>query len=49
MPAVVPRFSETPGQVRSAGPALGEHTHEVLSGLGLSAADLERLAREGVI
>ncbi|MET9969209.1 CaiB/BaiF CoA-transferase family protein [Streptomyces sp. NPDC006356] len=49
MPAVVPRFSETPGQVRTAGPALGEHTPEVLSGLGLTAEDLERLSRAGVI
>lgn len=49
MPAVVPRFSNTPGRVRSAGPQLGEHTHEVLAGLGLTADDLEHLSAAGVI
>jgi formyl-CoA transferase len=49
MPAVVPRFSATPGEVRTAGPSLGEHTHEVLAGLGIDGAELERLAKAGVI
>ena len=30
-------------------PALGQHTHEILSRLGLSAEELDRLSREGVI
>lgn len=49
MPAVVPRFSETPGEVRAAGPSLGEHTSEVLGALGLTADDLARLKGNGVI
>ena len=37
MQNVAPRLSETPGAVRRAGPALGEHNEEVLGGLlGLS-------------
>lgn len=49
MPAVVPRFSQTPGQVRSPGPTLGEHTGQVLTELGLDSTDIDRLALEGVI
>ena len=30
MTGIVPRFSETPGEIRHAGPRLGEHTEEVL-------------------
>jgi formyl-CoA transferase len=36
MSGVVPRFSRTPGSVRTTGPALGEHTDEVLDGLGVA-------------
>jgi len=49
MQCVVPRFSETPGVVRCAGPALGEHNDEVYSALGLGANDIERLRAAGVI
>src|SRR4051812_13378352 len=35
MQAVVPRFSGTPGRVRHAGPAQGEHNDEVYAELGL--------------
>ncbi len=49
MQCVVPRFSETPGAVRSAGPALGEHNDEVYRALGLSSEELVRLRKTGVI
>jgi crotonobetainyl-CoA:carnitine CoA-transferase CaiB-like acyl-CoA transferase len=50
MPAVIPRFSRTPGSVRFVGPALGAHNKDVYCGLlGLSEADLADLAAEGVI
>jgi crotonobetainyl-CoA:carnitine CoA-transferase CaiB-like acyl-CoA transferase len=49
MQCVVPRFSETPGAVRQAGPALGEHNNEVYRALGLSADEIDRLRVAGVI
>jgi crotonobetainyl-CoA:carnitine CoA-transferase CaiB-like acyl-CoA transferase len=50
MPAVLPRFSRTPGQVRFVGPALGEHNAEVYGGLlGLSANEQTRLRQDGII
>lgn len=49
MQGVVPRFSETPGQVRHAGPAIGQHNDEVYGGLGLSAAEIAALKARKVI
>lgn len=44
------RLSDTPGAVRTPAPLLGEHTAEVLrERLGMSGADIEQLARDGVI
>ena len=50
-PGVVPVLSETPGGVRSAGPARpGQHNAEVYGELlGLSTDDLAALATEGVL
>ncbi len=41
-----PKFSDTPGAVRSLSPALGEHTDAVLGELGYSAGDIAAL-RDG--
>ena len=50
IPNLVPRLSDTPGEVRSLGPELGEHNDEIYRGLlGLEAAEIERLKAEGVI
>ncbi|TMF00151.1 MAG: CoA transferase [Chloroflexi bacterium] len=50
MPAVIPRFSRTPGRVRFVGPSLGEHNQQIYRGLlGLSDADLSELEADGVI
>jgi len=50
MQGVYPRLSRTPGSIRGGAPRLGAHNEEVFCGLlGLSAAELARLAREGVV
>jgi formyl-CoA transferase len=49
IPGVVPKLSETPGSLRWLGPELGQHTDEVLAGLGYSAADVAELRRRGVV
>jgi crotonobetainyl-CoA:carnitine CoA-transferase CaiB-like acyl-CoA transferase len=49
LPAVVPKLSNTPGQTNWVGPALGAHTREVLSGLGLEAEEIEQLRKDQVI
>jgi crotonobetainyl-CoA:carnitine CoA-transferase CaiB-like acyl-CoA transferase len=43
------RFSETPLEYRRAPPLLGEHTDEVLRGLGKSDAEIARLRSAGAI
>src|SRR5262249_27789332 len=50
-PGVVPVLSESPGGVRSAGPAHpGRHNDDVYCGLlGKTAAELEELRTEGVL
>jgi formyl-CoA transferase/succinyl-CoA--D-citramalate CoA-transferase len=50
MPGVVPKFSGTPGSVRTTGPALGQHTWPVLSDMiGLSPAEYAVLLNDGVV
>jgi crotonobetainyl-CoA:carnitine CoA-transferase CaiB-like acyl-CoA transferase len=49
MPGIVPKLSDTPGEVRWQGPALGEHTDSVLSSLGFADADVERLKSAGAV
>ena len=49
LPGIVPKLSATPGTTRWLGPALGAHTEEVLTGLGYTAGDIERLRAEGVV
>ncbi len=49
LPGIVPKFSATPGATRWIGPPLGAHTAEVLSALGYSVAEQERLKARGVI
>ena len=43
------RLSETPGRVRSTGPALGQHTAEVLAAYGVDAGRLAQLRKDGVV
>jgi formyl-CoA transferase len=43
VPGIVPKLSETPGAIRSPAPKLGEHTEEVLKGLGFSSREIDSL------
>jgi succinyl-CoA:(S)-malate CoA-transferase subunit B len=50
IPNLVPRLSDTPGQVNWLGPRLGEHNEEVFQGLlGMTGDEVRRLATQGVI
>jgi crotonobetainyl-CoA:carnitine CoA-transferase CaiB-like acyl-CoA transferase len=44
-----PKFSETPGAVRSPAPAPGAHTDEVLASLGYDAGRIRALRDRGVV
>jgi crotonobetainyl-CoA:carnitine CoA-transferase CaiB-like acyl-CoA transferase len=46
---VTPRLSGTPGSIRSPAPGIGEHTFDILSGLGIPDGELDRFAKEGII
>ncbi|HVS27693.1 MAG TPA: CaiB/BaiF CoA-transferase family protein [Burkholderiales bacterium] len=49
LPGIVPKLSETPGATAWLGPELGEHTAEVLTGLGIDAKQQRILKQQGVI
>ena len=47
---VVPKLSETPGEIKHLGADLGAHNREIyMDGLGLSEKELADLREEGVI
>lgn len=49
-PGIVPHHPESPGEIRWAGPTLGQHTDEVLRELlNLSVAEIGDLRRQGAI
>ena len=50
MPGVIPKMSETPGEVKWTGPALGAHNQEIYVGLlKKTNTELSKLKEEGVI
>ncbi len=49
IPAVIPKLTDSPGGTRWLGPTLGEHTNEILSGLGYSEEAQNALRAKGVI
>jgi crotonobetainyl-CoA:carnitine CoA-transferase CaiB-like acyl-CoA transferase len=46
---IAPKFSLTPGAIRSHAPELGEHTGDILETYGYSADDIERFKTGGVV
>jgi formyl-CoA transferase len=49
LPGVVPKLSATPGETKWIGPRLGEHTGEVLAGLGYTEGEIAEMKKRGVI
>ena len=49
MPGIVPKLSGTPGSPDWVGPALGEHTDELLGQLGYDAAAIAALRQAGAV
>ena len=48
-PGIVPKLSETPGEVRWVGPTLGEHTDKVLAEIGYTDAEIDVLKTNGAV
>ena len=46
---VAPKLSDTPGKPRTTAPVLGQHTDEVLAGLGYDAAKIAALRAQGAV
>ena len=49
VPGIVPKLSQTPGQITRPAPALGQHTTEILESLGISASQQADWKARGVI
>lgn len=49
VPGVVPKLSETPGDIDWVGPALGEHTEAILSACGYGEGEIATLRKRKVI
>ncbi|MCK9282888.1 MAG: CoA transferase [Rhodocyclaceae bacterium] len=49
IPGIVPKLSATPGVTCWIGPALGQHTKEVLGRIGYGIHEIHKLSEDGVI
>jgi formyl-CoA transferase len=49
LPGIVPKLSETPGATKWIGPRLGEHTGEILAGLGYTEGEIAAMKERGVV
>jgi len=49
VPGIVPKLSATPGAIRSPAPKLGEHTEEVLKGIGFSPDRIRALREKHIL
>lgn len=43
------KLSDTPGEIRTAPPCLGQHTREILNSLGYNEEDVDKMYQEGII
>ncbi len=49
IPGIVPKLSDTPGSTEWLGPKLGEHTDEILAGLGYAPQEIAALREKGAV
>ena len=49
VPGVIPKLSASPGAIRTPAPTLGEHTEEILMGLGYSSAEISGFREKGIL
>ncbi len=49
VPGIIPKMSATPGSLRTAAPRLGQDTEQVLSEIGVTAAQLAALREKGIV
>jgi formyl-CoA transferase len=49
VPGVIPVLSETPGEIRTSAPKLGEHTDDVLREIGFSGKEIEGFRQKGIV
>lgn len=49
VPGIVPKLSRTPGSHRRNAPGVGQDSDAVLSGMGLSAAQIQALRDQGIV
>ena len=49
VPGIVPKLSDTPGDIDWVGPALGEHTESVLASCGYDRQEIARLKERKAI
>ncbi len=49
VPGIVPKLSRTPGSHRRNAPSIGQDSDAVLSGMGLSAAQIQTLKSQGIV
>jgi formyl-CoA transferase len=49
LPGIIPKLSATPGALRTPAPKLGEHTDEILEGLGFTVTQVNALREKQII
>src|SRR5262249_9484869 len=49
MAPIIPRFSGTPGSIRTPAPKLGEQNRELMKEIGVEGSSYEKLLRNGIV